>query len=147
MKIVLTVVDRQMTAEWASAQKGTCPISWLRSRVARCALLMPQDSLKYIVSSGDKWKEEASEDMQVCIASGTQLAERLFSSCLQAVVASKLEKQMVAGVAALCALKPSLAAAATHLTMEQIMNCRADCLKTCSVIAAVLLKIILVFER
>ena len=140
LKIVLPLIDRIMTAEWSSAAKGSCPISWLTSRVSRCSLLMPREALKNIVACGHDWKNQAEGDMGRCIDSGCQLAERLFSSCLRAMVAAKVAEAMQAGVVSLCALKPPPAAPGTaaFVTQEMIHTCRADLLTKCSAIQGAL---------
>ena len=142
LKIVLPLIDRILTAEWSSAAKGSCPISWLTSRVSRCSLLLPNDALKHIVGCGHDWKNEAEGSMGRCIETGCQLAERLFSSCLRAMVAAKVAEAMQTGVADLCALRPPIPAPGTaaFLTLEMIHTCRAKLLTTCSAIKGALKK-------
>ena len=105
--IVFNNVDKVMVQQWRKVERNSDPISWCRSRRSLCGLLMSQAGLQAVLDAGADWKNTAEEHMVKCISGGSELATRLFSGCVAAVLVSKVEKEMETFAAGLLKFRPT----------------------------------------
>ena len=123
--LIRHLVDSNLLQRWRRVSKSVDPIKWAIPLRRQLCLVMPAASLATVLAvKTPEGLQNANTAMMQCIDAGSEIAERLFASCVEKAVESRVQIAMEEVIKAFFAFKPE----AGKLTFEHVDKLRSDML-------------------